>query len=410
LVRVRQIVKRYDEIDRRIASIRLALPELAGSLEDAAERMQAQQAARNVVAQLDADTIDRLAAYELLADAADVPAANKLSLALSGWLMGAEYSLQNLPETLSLFEARLLIIDFLTTDEDESDVRRDLVDRLIRLEGVSADRVAAIVRNTTSPLPIAVSTENENAIGRFRIRATEDSAGAIGFVPPEYHESRQYPLVIAFPGEFTTPDNYLKWYQSQAEGSGTIIVVPQLSTDGTIEYGASASEHTRFLNFLRRLKLGLRIDDDRVFVAGHGVGGEIAMDMATSHPDLFAGVVSICGLGRKHLQWTVWNAVNVPWYVVVGDAQGGWYERAGILLTKLMKRSDDSHQFCDAMIVKYLNRGPEIYFEEADDVFAWMGVHRRDRFPEKINADILRSSRNLMHPAGSAMAAFAPHD
>ena len=60
-------------------------------LEDAAMRMQAQQAARNVVAQLDADTIDRLAAYELIADAADIPAANKLAMALSGWLMGAEY-------------------------------------------------------------------------------------------------------------------------------------------------------------------------------------------------------------------------------------------------------------------------------------------------------------------------------
>ena len=392
LVRVAQLLKRYEDIDRRIASIRLALPELAGSIDDPMLRTQAQQAARNVVDHLDADTIERCAAYELTADAADIPAANKLAMALSGWLMGAEYSIQNLPEALSLLEGRLLVIDFLATDEDEIDARRDLVDRLIKLEGMSANRVAAIVRNVSSPSPIAVTVGTTGAIGRFQIPATEDSAGAIGFVPPEYHESRQYPLVIAFPGEFSTPENYLGWWQSQAEQSGTIIVVPQLSADGAIDYGASAAEHSRFLNFLRKLKLGLRIDDDRVFVAGHGIGGEIAMDMVTSHPDLFAGIVSICGLGRKHLQWTVWNAVNVPWYVVVGDGQGGWYERAGILLTKLMKRSDESGQFCDAMIVKYLNRGPEGYLEEADDVFAWMDVHRRDRFPEKIYADILRST------------------
>ena len=392
LVRVGQLTKHYDDIDRRIASIRLALPELAGTLDDAMLRTQAQQAARTVVDQLDADTIDRFAAYELIADAADLPPVNKLAMAMSGWLMGAEHSIQNLPEAMSLIEGKLLVSDFLTTDEDEVEERRSLVDRLIKLEGMSANRVAAIVRNVASPLPIAVAFETEGTIGRFVIPATEDSAGAIGFVPPEYHESRQYTLVIAFPGEFATQENYLGWWQSQAEQSGTIIVVPQLSEDGAVTYGASAAEHTRFLNFLRRLKLGLRIDDDRVFVAGHGIGGEIAMDMVTSHPDLFAGVVSICGLGRKHLQWTVWNAVDVPWYVVVGDGQGGWYERAGIILTKLMKRSDDSGQFCDAMIVKYLNRGPERYFEEADDVFAWMAVHRRDRFPEKIYADILRST------------------
>jgi len=392
LVRVGQLTKHYDDIDRRIASIRLALPELAGSLDDAVLRTQALQGARNVIDHLDADTIDRFAAYELIADAADLPPANRLAMAMSGWLMGAEYSIQNLPEAMSLFEGRLLVIDFLTTDNEEVDARRSLVDRLIKLEGMSANRVAAIVRNVASPLPIAVAVETEGAIGRFYIPPTEDSAGAVGFVPPEYHESRQYPLVIAFPGEFATQENYLAWWQSQAEQSGTIIVVPQLSEDGAVAYGASAAEHTRFLNFLRKLKLGLRIDDDRVFVAGHGIGGEIAMDMVTSHPDLFAGVVSICGLGRKHLQWTIWNAVDVPWYVVVGDGQGGWYERAGIILTKLMKRSDDSGQFCDAMIVKYLNRGPERYYEEADDVFAWMAVHRRDRFPEKIHADILRST------------------
>ena len=392
LVRVGQLVKRYDDIDRRIASIRLALPELAGSLDDAALRAQAQQAARNVVDHLDADTIDRCAAYELIADAADLPPANKLAMAMSGWLMGAEYSIQNLPEALSLLEGRLLVTDFLTTDSEEVDERRTLVDRLIKLEGMSANRVAAIVRNAPSPLPISVAIDTQGAIGRFVIPATRDSAGAIGFVPPEYHESRQYPLVIGFPGEFSTPEVYLAWWQSQAEQSGTIIVVPQLSADGSIEYGASAAEHTRFLNVLRKLKLGLRIDDDRVFIAGHGIGGEIAMDMATSHPDLFAGVISICGRGRKHLQWTVGNAVNVPWYVVVADSQSGWYERGGILLTKLMKRFDESGQFCDAMIVKYLNRGPEPYFEEADDVFAWMAVHRRDRFPEKIYADILRST------------------
>ncbi len=392
LVRVDQLMKHYEDIDRRIASLHLALPKLAAGVEDAQLRSQSQQAVRNIIAQLDADTIDRFAAYELTANAADIPDANKLSMALSGWLMGAEFSTQTLTEATALFEARLLMIDFLATDETESEARRSLVDRLIKLEGMNANRAAAMVRHLSSPLPIPVTFERDGGIGSFEIDATENSAGAVGFVPPEYHESRQYPLVVAFPGEFSTSENYLKWWQSQAEQNGVIVVVPQLSSEGSANYGASAAEHTRFLNFLRKLKLGLQIDDDRVFVAGHGIGGEVAMDMASSHPDLFAGVVSICGLGRRHLQWTVYNAVNLPWYVVVGDAQGGWYERAGILFNKLLKRADDTGKFCDAMIVKYPNRGPESYFEEADDIFRWMDVHRRDRFPGKIFADILRST------------------
>ena len=57
-----------------------------------------------------------------------------------------------------------------------------------------------------------------------------------------------------------------------------------------------------------------------------------------------------------------------------------------------MKRANDAEKFCDAMLVKYPNRGPESYAEETDDIFAWMDVHRRNRFPEKIFADILRST------------------
>ncbi|HRA86513.1 MAG TPA: alpha/beta hydrolase [Planctomycetaceae bacterium] len=390
LVRVGQMVDRYDDLEQRIRSIRLALPDMAGSLNDAALRTQAQQAVRVVLDQLDFDSVDRCTAYELIADAADVSPPSKLAMAISGWLMGAEHSVQNLAEALALFEGRLIVKDFLNTNDTEVEERRNLIDRLIKLEGMSADRAAAIIRNAPSPVPVMISTESAGAIGRFQIMETPTSAGAIGFVPPEYHESRQYPVVIAFPGEFANAQNYLLWWQTQAEQTGTIIVIPQL--DAKIDYGASMTEHTRFLNFLRQLKLGLRIDDDRVFVAGHGIGGEIAMDMATSHPDLFAGVVSICSLGRRHLQWTAWNAVDVSWYVVIGDSQGGWYERVGILLSKLMKRADDSRKYCDAMIVKYPNRGPESYFEEADDIFAWMDVHRRVRFPEFISADILRST------------------
>lgn len=392
LVRVSQMVDRYNDLDRRIRSMRLALPDLAGSLDDATLRNQAQYAVRVLLEHLDVDSIERCTAYELIADAPDLSAANKLAMALSGWLMGAEYSIQNLPEALALFDGRLLAIDFLISDEAEIEERRTLVDRLIKLEGMSANRVAAIIRNLPSPMPLMISADSDATAGRFEIAATPTSAGAIGIVPPEYHESRQYPVVIAFPGEFAGAEDYLAWWRIQAEQTGTIIVIPQLSTDGSIAYGASAAEHTRFLGFLRRLKLGLRIDDDRVFVAGHGIGGETAMDLATSHPDLFAGVVSICSLGRRHLQWTVWNAIDVPWYVVIGDSQGGWQERAGILLSKLVKRSDDTGKYCDALIVKYPGRGPESYFEEADDVFAWMNVHRRMRFPEKIHADILRST------------------
>jgi len=292
------------------------------------------------------------------------------------------------------------VIDYLCTDPDEIDVRRGLADQISKLEGVSVDRIAALVRQLPSVQPVRIEVPTTGVTGFFRIESRSDMAGAVGIVPPEYHETRQYPVVIAFSGEFYEPEKYLKWWQEQAAGTGCIVVVPQWHSDPTEDfaataskgYDASADKHTQFLNLVRTLKLSLRIDDDRVFVAGHGFGGETAMDMVTSHPDLFAGVISICGLGRKHLQWTAWNAVELPWYVVIGDGQNGWFDRMALLARKLFRRSEEKKLFADVLFVKYPGRGAESYIEEADDIFSWMALHKRERYPQTIQADLMRST------------------
>jgi pimeloyl-ACP methyl ester carboxylesterase len=140
------------------------------------------------------------------------------------------------------------------------------------------------------------------------------------------------------------------------------------------------------------LKRHLRIDDDRVFISGHSFGGDAAMDLAASHPDLFAGVISICGTGSRHLQWTAVNAIQMPWYVVVGDAQAGWFDRMGPLTARLFRRDTEMKVVFDAIFVKYPSRGLEIYHEEFISIFDWMSRYRRNRSPEKIYANVLRST------------------
>ena len=157
-------------------------------------------------------------------------------------------------------------------------------------------------------------------------------------------------------------------------------------------YATSAEFHRQFLGLISRIKQHLRIDDDRVFIAGHSFGGDVAMDLAASHPDLFAGLISICGTGSRHLQWTAVNAIQMPWYVVIGDAQGGWFDRMGPLTAKLFRRDTEMKVVFDTTFVKYPSRGLEIYHEEFPSIFDWMSRYRRNLAPEKIYANVLRST------------------
>ncbi len=317
--------------------------------------------------------------------------------------MGAEETVKSLTDTLSLFEARQLILDYLNSDSDETDHRRELADQIRKLEGVGIERVAAIVQHLPSIRPVAIAMSPEpGKSSEFKLEATDDSAGCIGIVPPEYHETRRYPIVIAFPPEFGTMADYLSYWKASAERYGFIVAVPYWKSDegeqnlgnepSGLRYDASAKRHRQFLALVRQLKLGLCIDDDAVFVAGHAQGGEIAMDMVTSHSQIFAGVVSVCGVSRRHLQFTVGNAISVPWYVVVGDSQAGWYEQFGPVAARLFKREPESESYFDAVFVKHPFRGVSLYPEELDDIFEWMKRFRRKAPAEKFTAKLLRST------------------
>lgn len=424
IVRINKLVSDYDEIFRRINAVKSSIMTLTAELKDDKLRAEAGRISVLVSEGVDPDSIDRFAAFELLmpappaeaevkdadGEAADGEASDELlAMAFSGWLMGADQTVRSLTEVVSLFEARQTILDYLDTESDEVDHRRELADRVRKLEGVSVDRVAAIIRHLPSVQTIGLGTEVQPGSAReFRIEPTEGMAGCLGLVPPDYHETRNYPTLIAFPPEFGTIVDYLSFWKSSCERHGYIVVVPFWEApaideaDGgngaanadpaALRYDASALRHRQLMALVRRLKRGLRVDDDAVFVAGHAQGGEIAMDMVTSHPDLFAGVTSVCGMTRRHFLFTLGNAIDVPWYVVVGDSQAGWFEQTGPLAARLFKRDAESERYFETIFVKHLFRGVSFYPEEREDQFKWMARQRRKARLEKFTAKVLRST------------------
>jgi pimeloyl-ACP methyl ester carboxylesterase len=410
VVRVNQLIRFYTDTNRRMERVQAALPALLAEIEDPKLREPALMIHRLIANQIDADTIDRFVAFELLADAAanaepaeveadadnPISAEEQLALAFSGWLMGADNTVKNLRDVISLYDAREHILDYLNTDSAEDSLRQTLADRISKMEGVGIERVAAIVRHLPAIQPPSIETSEKDSSGRFSINGASDAWAMMGLVPPEYHETRKYPVVIVFHGRFDTAEKSLGWWRAHAEKHGYIVVAPQWLPEesGPAEksYVGSAESHQKFQATMRKIRNSLRVDDDRIFVAGHDLGGDAALDIATSHSDMFAGIISICGVAQRHLQWTASNAIQVPWYVVIGDAQGDWFERMGILAGRFFKRDDEMDINFDMVFVKYPFRGLERYTEEVDDVFSWMSRQTRTRHPEKVYARLLRST------------------
>lgn len=391
LVRANQIVSAAEATQARILTLQTRLQKLPSTIADPEQSRRATEMIREALKELSPHTVDRFAPFELLGDDDGDPLVS-VSLAISGWLLGPEAAIQGFQETSGLFEARLLTVDFLRTTPDEQSVRLELLSQIEKLEGVSPDRLASMIRHLPSPEPLRFQTSKPLSEGRFQIPGTEEVMGCTGIVPPEYSESRSYPLLIAFPRELTDPARAVDVWVQMASRYGYVVVVPQAWEDGAGEYDASAVTHTRFLALLRQIKRGIHIDDTRVYAAGHGIGGEAAIDIATAHPDQFAGVASIASLGREHFKWTASNHAGLPWYVVVGEKQGNWHARLGVLLQRLFRRESETRLLTDLTFVVYPNRGFERFFEEMPSLFDWMGRHTRERFPNLIHTNLMRST------------------
>ena len=62
------------------------------------------------------------------------------------------------------------------------------------------------------------------------------------------------------------------------------------------------------------------------------------------------------------------------------------------MLRKLLQRSIDSREYCDALLVRYPERGFESYPEEQQNIYRWMALQKRTAFPADIDATLIRST------------------
>lgn len=130
-------------------------------------------------------------------------------------------------------------------------------------------------------------------------------------VPEDYLGDRPFALVVQLHGhQWFAP---FQGYPPPAY-SGAITLVPQ--GRGATDYLYIGEEDV--LAAIEEVKRDYVIDDDRVYLVGHSMGGTGCWTMGVHHPDLFAGIVPIAANADYHAWETRWNW-NLP-------AQG-WHTR-----------------------------------------------------------------------------------
>jgi pimeloyl-ACP methyl ester carboxylesterase len=245
-------------------------------------------------------------------------------------------------------------------------------------------RVAQILKLMKPPLD--VSKEAKKGQGLFELVIPGMSgSGDVRYVvqlPPEYDPLRHYPTVLVLADAGVRPEAEIEFWAGekreegeplgQATRHGYITVAVEWIEPHQTEYQYSAREHFAILGALRDACRRFSIDTDRVFLTGHGVGGNAAWDLALAHPDVWAGCMPFLALGDRFVTRYSANAGYLPWYFIGGELDGD----------KMSQNSREYDRYLrptsDATVVEFQGRGYEPFNDELQRLFDWMGRRHRE--------------------------------
>jgi predicted esterase len=390
---------------------------LSARIEDEAVRGRLAPVREELFAEVNMNTLDRLSAFGQHADDEDLLPDERVALAVSGWLIGGNSATENLPVATSLFEVRGLIREYVNTVDALARAR--ILERLRSQEGAAvsyASKIVALMKPTLDTPPADPDKPGYHEIEVKSLNPAETVKYLVQ-LPPEYDPHRHYPTVVALHRQRSEAARQLDWWAGpwreggwragQASRYGYIVVAPDWAEAGQTQYEYSAREHAAVLSCLRDACRRFSIDTDRVFLAGHSMGGDAAWDMGLAHPDLWAGVIPITAMSDRYCMYYWENAVRLPFYVIGGEKDGRWMiDNARDLDRSLQARYN-------VTAVEYRGRGHENFSDEILRLFDWMGHLKRDFFPGEFAVKSMRPWDNFFWwlelrglPAGSMVDPF----
>jgi pimeloyl-ACP methyl ester carboxylesterase len=412
LQQVREALANYQAEMSGMQIVRDQLLAQYGQLASDDTRALVKSVVDEIVKDLNYNNVGRLLSFTKLIDDPNLSAEDKIALAISGWILGPGEAIQSFGEAVPLIAVRNVVRKYLT--EPAAHERTILLDSIRSVEGLTVPRVAAILSQLTPPW--SVPREASQGFGAYELMAAGYSeSGDFRYLvqlPPEYDPYRNYPTLLVLNGAYNSPEQELEYWtgpqprdeegkptgprQGQAMRHGYITIAVEWLKPRQYSYEFSLREHEAVLTVMRDASRRFSIDPDRVFLSGHGIGGDAAWDFAIAHPDLWAGAIPFLAQldkEEKFIQHYWENAAYVPFYFVSGELDGLKMKTNSQLFDQFLSRRIDKKPF-NATVVEYHGRGYEPYHDEILNIFDWMGRQKRE-WPKNFQCNTMRDWDNF---------------
>ncbi len=339
------------------------------------------QATKAVIDELNLDTLPRLELFNNFAEQHERERKEKskltqtteevLSLAVTAWVLDGQGPEPDFKAARRLFNARQMMLEYLKSDNPGQRTRILADYNKERTNELPIDVLARVLRTLPPPTPHdTLNTEQQ----KLTIDLPDaDNGSYLVQLPPDYHHTRPFPVLVVLHSGRDKADETLKRWQEQATKHGFILIAPLWGGKAVRStYNFGHREHTLVLDAIRDAKRRFNLDSDRVFLFGWEDGATMAFDVGLSHPDLFAGVMPMNGKLSPMQQQRYWcNAQYLPFYAIEGDKNG----KNPVAVRKLYIDWIRSHY--PSLYVEYKGRISEWYSQELPELANWMSRKKR---------------------------------
>jgi poly(3-hydroxybutyrate) depolymerase len=193
----------------------------------------------------------------------------------------------------------------------------------------SAEAVATAVKAKQDPFA--------KKTGDFKRHYALDTANEVlpyhMYVPTTYSGSKAFPLIVALHGLGGTEDSFFDGYEKKlpalAEQHGYIVAAPLgYRVDGSYGWGLGNPPNDAttkrvqdlseqdVMQVLAHAKQQYKIDESRIYLMGHSMGGIGTWKIAAKYPDIWAAIAPFSGNGQVA---TIERFKHIPEFVVHGD-------------------------------------------------------------------------------------------
>lgn len=206
------------------------------------------------------------------------------------------------------------------------------------------------------------------------------------FVPTTYDKGKKSPLIVALHGLNSNPRQIMRYrgLTDLAEKHGYIVVAPMGYNErggyggwnrprrGDPENLSELSEKD-VLNVLELTRKEFNVDEDRIYILGHSMGGGGAWHLGTKYPDLWAALAPIAPAPGRGGPGALEKAKHIPVIVVQGDQDNLVRPEMTRRWVAKMKELEMEHAYIEVEGGDHVR----IAFDKMPDIFEFFNKHKR---------------------------------